>query len=140
MTHSFRMRTVFAVALSAALAGCSILPNISLSSIFGGAEKVKPAELAPNPSLIAVRPAWTARIGQVNLPLTVNTSAGSIVVASGDGTVAVIDPATGRDVWRASAGAPLAAAARRRPPPTPPTRATAPTARSASARASLLRV
>jgi outer membrane assembly lipoprotein YfgL len=111
MIHSIRMRTVCAMALAAAVSGCSILPNISLSSILGSSEKVKPAELAPNPSLIAVRPAWTARVGPVNFPLTVNTSAGTIVVASSDGTVAVIDPATGRDVWRASAGGPLAAAA-----------------------------
>jgi len=111
MILSFRVRAACAAGLAAALTGCSILPNISLPSIFGTTEKAKPAELAPNPSLIAVRPAWTARIGQVKLPLTVNTSAGQVVVAGSDGTVAVIDPATGRDVWRASAGAPLAAGA-----------------------------
>jgi outer membrane protein assembly factor BamB len=112
MMPSLRMRaTLGIIGLSAMLAGCSILPNFSLSSILGTTEKVKPAELAPNPSLIAVRPAWTARVGQVTLPLTVNTAGGMITLGSDDGTVAVIDPATGRDVWRASAGAPLAAAA-----------------------------
>ncbi len=94
-----------AVVLAAGLAGCSMLPSI----FGGGAEKPKPAELAPNAALIAVRPAWTARVGQVSLPLSVNVSGANIAVASSDGTVAVIEAATGRDVWRASAGAPLAA-------------------------------
>lgn len=94
-----------AIALAAGLAGCSMMP-----SIFGGAsEKPKPAELPPNAALIAVRPAWTARVGEVNLPLSVNVSGGTVALASSDGTVAVIDAATGRDLWRASAGGPLAA-------------------------------
>jgi outer membrane assembly lipoprotein YfgL len=81
-----------------------------LPSIFGGGvEKPKPAELPPNAALITVRPAWTARVGQVSLPLSVNVSGANIAVASSDGTVAVIEAATGRDVWRASAGAALAA-------------------------------
>ena len=96
-----------AVALCAGLAGCSILPSIPFFG--GGTEKPKPAELAPNAALISVRPAWTARVGQVNLPLTVNVSGGTLAVASSDGTVAAIDAATGRDIWRASAGGPIAA-------------------------------
>jgi len=96
-----------------ALGGCSMLPSLSsITSIFGGgAEKPKPAELAPNPALVAVRLAWTARIGEVNFPLAINGNGGAITVAGSDGSVAVIDPATGRDLWRASAGAPLAAGA-----------------------------
>ncbi len=102
-----------AFALATGLGGCSLLPNSlpsAITSIFGGgAEKSKPAELQPNPSLIAVRPSWTARIGQVGLPLSVNTSGGTVAVAASDGTVAVIEAASGRDVWRASAGSPIAA-------------------------------
>jgi len=94
----------------AALAGCSILPGMSLPSFLGGgADKPKPAELQPNPALLAIRPAWTAKIGQVGFPLSVNTSASALAVASGDGTVAVLDPASGRDVWRAGVGGPIAA-------------------------------
>jgi outer membrane protein assembly factor BamB len=65
--------------------------------------------LPPNAALIAVRSAWTAKVGEVGLPLMVNANGRTIAVASSDGTVAVIDAATGRDVWRASAGAPVAA-------------------------------
>jgi len=108
MMLRFAVRATCAVSL-AVLAGCS---SLSLPSFLGGgAERPKPAELQPNPSLLAVSPAWTSRIGQVGFPLSVNTTGGSVTVASSDGMVAVIDPATGRDVWRASAGGPIAAGA-----------------------------
>ena len=98
------------VLVVAALAGCSVLPGMSMPSFLGGsADKPKPAELQPNPALLAIRPAWTAKIGEVGFPLSVNTSAGALAVASGDGTVAVLDPASGRDVWRSSVGGPIAA-------------------------------
>jgi outer membrane protein assembly factor BamB len=86
--------------------GCSVMP-----SWFGsGAEKPKPAELAPNAALISVRPAWTARVGEVGFPLSVSVNGGAIAVASGDGSVAQLDAASGRQLWRASAGGPLSAA------------------------------
>jgi outer membrane protein assembly factor BamB len=103
-----RVRTALAccaVAVAAGLAGCSMLPNV----FGGGSEKPKPAELPPNSALIPVRPAWNTRVGEVNLPLSVTVSGGTVAVASSDGTVAVLDGGTGQDIWRASAGAPLAA-------------------------------
>ena len=99
------LSAVCTMTLVAALAGCSMMPSF----LGGAAEKPKPAELPPNAALIAVRPAWTARVGEVNLLLSINVNGGTVAVASGDGTVAVIDAATGRDVWRAGAGGPLAA-------------------------------
>jgi outer membrane protein assembly factor BamB len=90
-----------------ALAGCSVLDSLPF---FGrGSEKPKPEELQPNPALISVRPAWTARIGQVTLPLTVAVNGSTVTVASSDGTVAAIDGATGRDLWRTNIKAPIAA-------------------------------
>jgi len=89
-----------------ALAGCSVLDSLPF---FKGSEKPKPAELPPNPALMAVRPAWTARIGQVSFPLTVAVNGTTVSVASSDGTVAAIDAATGRDVWRTNVKAPIAA-------------------------------
>jgi outer membrane protein assembly factor BamB len=92
-------------AAALALAGCSMLP----SWVGGGVEKPKPADLGPNVPLIGVRQAWTNRVGQVTQPLAVNVSGTTVTVAGSDGTVAAIDAATGRDLWRASAGAPIAA-------------------------------
>jgi len=100
-----RLTAICAIALAAGLTGCSMMPSM----FGGGSEKPKPAELPPNAALIAVRPAWTARVGEVNLPLSINVNGGTVAVASSDGTVAVIDAATGRDLWRAGAGGPLAA-------------------------------
>jgi outer membrane protein assembly factor BamB len=115
MTHSRPARgrrvaaVLGAIALAVGLAGCAQL-NSMYSSVFGGSsEKAKIEELPPNAALIAVRSAWTAKVGEVGLPLMVNANGRTIAVASSDGTVAVIDAATGRDVWRASAGAPVAA-------------------------------
>jgi len=99
-------RAACAAALAIGLAGCSMLPNLPF---FSGAEKPKPAELPPNAALIGVRPAWTARVGEANLPLTINVNGSTVAVAGSDGTVAAIDAATGRDLWRTSVKAPLAA-------------------------------
>lgn len=100
-----RANRVAALCLTAALGGCSMMPSWLGSS----ADKPKPAELAPNAALIAVRPAWTARIGQVGFPLTANVNGSMLALASGDGSVAQLDAASGRQLWQASAGAPLAA-------------------------------
>ncbi|MGZ5180291.1 MAG: outer membrane protein assembly factor BamB [Ramlibacter sp.] len=108
MTASLRSlfgRAGGAMLVAAALTGCS-----TLSSVFGS-EKVKPAELEPNPATLAVRQAWTTRMGTVNFPLSVAVNGGQVTLAGGDGTVAVLDAATGRDVWRASVGAPVIAGA-----------------------------
>lgn len=93
--------------LVAALGGCSMMPSWLGGS--SAAEKPKPAELAPNPNLLGVRQAWTARVASVEMPLSVQVNGNNVAVAGSDGTVAVIDAATGRDVWRAGAGGPLAA-------------------------------
>jgi len=82
-------------ALAVGLAGCS-----TVSDFFSSPDKHKPAELPPNAALISVRSAWTAHVGEVNLPLTVNVSGTTVAVASSDGTVAAIDATTGRDLWR----------------------------------------
>ena len=96
------------LALAAALAGCG--GNGFLGGLFGSsAPKHVPAELAPNAALISVRQAWTARISDVSFPLSTAISGSTVVVAASDGTVAALDGRTGRDLWRASVGAPIMA-------------------------------
>lgn len=106
MTRRALRAACSAIAAAALLAGCSAMPSFLG---LGGAEKPKPAELAPNVALIAVRPAWTARVGEVSAPMSVSVNGNTIAVASVDGTVAAIDAASGRDLWRGSAGGPIAA-------------------------------
>jgi outer membrane protein assembly factor BamB len=102
------MRALAAAGVLALLAACSNLPP-SLPFIGARAEKPKPAELQTNPNLIAVRQAWSARIGTVDFPLVAAVSGNAVAVGASDGTVAGFDAATGREQWRGSAGAPLAA-------------------------------
>lgn len=90
--------------LLASLAGCSSLPFFGSST-----DKPKPAELQANPATLAVRQAWSTRLGTVDFPLSVQASGTTAFVASGDGTVAALDAASGRELWRASAGGPIAA-------------------------------
>lgn len=76
------------------LAGCSGTP-----------QKFKPAELGPNPALLGVRMAWAAQIGPVDFPIDIKVNGEQITLASGDGTVAVLDARRGTELWRAkSAG------------------------------------
>jgi outer membrane assembly lipoprotein YfgL len=95
--------SLFAVAL----AGCSSMP--SWLSWLGGSEKPKPAELTANPATLGVRQAWTAKIAPVDFPLMVNVQGSTATLAGGDGTIVAIDTASGRELWRASAGGPLSA-------------------------------
>jgi outer membrane protein assembly factor BamB len=99
-------RLVLLALCALALTACS---SFSLPSWLGGAEKPKPAELTANPATLPIRSAWTARIGPVAMPLTVSVKGTTVTLASSDGAIAAIEAATGRDVWRASAGKALAA-------------------------------
>lgn len=82
-------RSLFAIFSVVFIAGC-----------FGGAGKPSPTELGANPALIGIRPAWTARIGEVKSFLSVSVNGQAITVAATDGTVASIDATTGQDLWR----------------------------------------
>lgn len=95
---SLAARAPVAIILVAILGGC-----------FGGVNKIKPAELQPVTALVGARQSWSTRIGPVNFPLDVNVSGTSLAVASSDGTVAVLDAQTGRDVWRLALNTPIAA-------------------------------
>ncbi len=91
-------RALSAIIFVAVLGGC-----------FGGVAKPKPAELQPVTALVAARQSWSARIGKVDFPLEVSVSGNSVAVAGGDGTVALLDAQTGRDIWRVTLATPIAA-------------------------------
>ena len=94
------------------LAGCA---NVSSSLGLSSGEKPKPNELALNVPKLAVRLAWSSRIGAINFPLnidvaSVNAAKDAIFnVANGDGLVASFDSKSGRELWRSQAGKALAA-------------------------------
>ncbi len=96
-SYSLPHRAVAALCLVASLAACST------------ADKIKPAELAPNVPLLGVRSAWTGRMGAVNFSLEPHVLGNTVTLAASDGTVAALDAATGVDLWRAQVGAPITA-------------------------------
>jgi outer membrane assembly lipoprotein YfgL len=99
-------RVLIAGAAATLLAGCSVFHSLPF---IGSAEKPKPAELQPNPNLLAVRQAWSAQVGKVDFPLAVAVNGTTATLAASDGSVSALDTASGRELWRTSAGAPLAA-------------------------------
>ncbi|HEY2254217.1 MAG TPA: outer membrane protein assembly factor BamB [Variovorax sp.] len=90
-------RAGIATALIAALAACS------------GTPKPKPVPLPANVALMGVKEAWSFHVPAVSFPLVTDVSGDLVAVAGGDGTVVLFDARSGKEVWRANAGAPLAA-------------------------------
>lgn len=85
------------LATAAVLAGCA------------GSPKPKPQPLALLTPQIVVDKLWSQRIEGVKFPLAVAVNRGVFTVAASDGTVLALDAASGREVWRASAGTKLSA-------------------------------
>jgi outer membrane protein assembly factor BamB len=95
-----RRRAALAAALlAAALAGCS-----------SGPSGPKPAELVPLPRGAAVREVWRAQVGSGgSFVFEPAFAGGAVYAAARSGAVVRLDAASGREVWRASAGMPLSA-------------------------------
>ncbi len=89
---------MYLIAFSLLLTACSSAP-----------EKPKPAELAPNVALVGVKPVWSNRVGEIGYSVELAVVGSTVFAAGGDGTVSAMDAASGRDLWRASVGAPVAA-------------------------------
>ena len=86
----------------AILAGCSSLPSLSSLNPFSGKSKGnQPAALTELKGSMAVRTAWKADIGKSSdywfTPAVVGNT---VVVASGEGTLARFESASGRQMWR----------------------------------------
>lgn len=73
---------------------------LGLMACSGISDLIKPAELVPNPVLLGVRLAWSAKVGPVDFPLDVKVNGNLVALASSDGLVAVLDGRTGTEVWR----------------------------------------
>ena len=100
-----------ALVKSARVAIFSIATVMLLGACSGGGKRPEPVALTANVPLIGVKQAWTNRVGEVPAGAAPTVFGSTVVVAAVDGTVAAIDAASGRDIWRASAGAPAATGA-----------------------------
>jgi outer membrane assembly lipoprotein YfgL len=65
-----------------------------------GTSRPKPTDIQGVPVLQDVRTHWTANIGKVDFPLVISAREDRVALANSQGVVAVLDAATGKDVWR----------------------------------------
>lgn len=90
------------IACLAALAGCSLFASQD--------HRYDPAPLTQYTPGLAVRTVWRVSVGSGSgLGFTPAVAGDSVYAATPDGSVAKVDIATGRTVWRGSAGAKLTA-------------------------------
>lgn len=111
-------RAVAGLALAALVSGCSSMPSWmpswsvpapNFDWLTGRSAASKPG---PLPELAASATAtidWQANVGKSRSGLSPAVLPDAIYAAALDGTLVKLDPATGRTVWRASAGKPLSA-------------------------------
>ncbi len=93
------------IGVVATLTGCS-----TVKSWFGQDQRNVPAALVDFKSTMAVRSAWSSSIGSAkDFTFAPALSGNSLFVAAADGSVAKLDAATGRTVWRINAGMRLTA-------------------------------
>lgn len=85
-----------------------LLASVWLTACSSGPEKMKPAELAPAAQLVKSQLIWSTQVGASAAALPPLSLQGRVYLAGGDGTVAVVDATSGRDVWRLRLGLPLA--------------------------------
>lgn len=97
------LRVQAAIILIASLSGCAV------GNMFSGTSKPVPAALQSVSGSVVARQAWVSRVGPVGFPLDIHVAGTALYVAGSDGSVAAIDARTGADLWRASAGGPIAA-------------------------------
>ena len=98
-------RLVASLLTALAMGGCSMLPTF----LGGAPAPAQPAQLPPSPNLLDVRQAWSARLGSVQMPLSVQVTGSDVTLAASDGTVASFDGVSGTQRWRVSVGSPLSA-------------------------------
>jgi outer membrane assembly lipoprotein YfgL len=96
-----RLRAAAAAGVAALLLGaCSSAPK-----------RPDPTPLEEFAPRIAGRQVWSQRLDGVQFPLAVAAGGGSFTVAGDDGTVLMLDAASGETRWRGNAGARIAAGA-----------------------------
>jgi len=83
-----------------------------LSACSSTADKPKPPELPALSAAAANTPltrVWTNRVGAIDTPMSLWAKDGQVAVASSDGLLALLDAASGRDIWRVALNTPVQA-------------------------------
>ena len=96
------------VGMLALMAGCSTLS--SLNPFSSKSKGNQPAPLVELKGSMAVRTAWKLDMGKANNYIFTPAMVGNtLVLAGGDGSLARVEAASGRQLWRVKAGMPLTA-------------------------------
>lgn len=91
------------------VAALALLPAALTLGGCGSVKKPEPVALQPVAALVAASQSWHARVGVVDFPLDVGVVSNTVGLAGGDGTVALLDAQSGRDLWRVALNTPIAA-------------------------------
>lgn len=103
-------RVLFLLVSALAMGGCSTVGGW-FSGWFGSdSPQLKPAELTEFKATVEIRRAWEVNVGSGKpYVFSPGTDGQAIYAAGKDGKLARIDPASGREAWRAETGMPLSA-------------------------------
>ena len=93
----------------ATLAGAALVMAAVVIAGCASSSKPRPQPLEPLVPKMGAGIAWSQRIEAVQFPLAVAVTQGLFTVAGNDGTVLSLDAESGREIWRANAGAKLSA-------------------------------
>ncbi len=94
---------------TACVAIFSVAALVVLTACSSGSKRPQPAELTAVTPLVAAAQIWTSRVGAVTFPLQPGVANNTVSLASDDGTVAMLDTLTGRDIWRTMLATPISA-------------------------------
>ena len=96
------------VGVLALMTGCSSLPSLGSLNPFSKEKADQPAPLVELQGTMAVRTAWKLDIGKAGPYAFSPALAGNtVVVAGGQGDIARVEAATGKQIWRIKAGTEL---------------------------------
>jgi outer membrane protein assembly factor BamB len=109
--HKFKPFRAPSQQIRAVTATTLIASSMLLAACSGSSKRPEPAPLAANVALVGVKQVWANRVGEVRANAVPAVFGNTVVVAAADGMVAVINATSGQDIWRGSAGAPLATGA-----------------------------
>lgn len=85
-----------------------LLAALSLAAC-SSTDKPKPTPLAPVAPQIGGAIVWQAKVDSIKFPLAIAATADAFFVGGSDGSLLALDAGSGRERWRAQAGAPLSA-------------------------------
>ena len=89
----------------------TLVASALLSACSSGPERMQPAPLQPAATRVNAQLMWTTQVGASRVTLAPVSLQGRVYLAGGEGVVAAVDAATGRDVWRTNLSTPLATGA-----------------------------